>query len=77
MSENNKTIAFNQSNYPVCIEVYAVTDEKITFKSIYAHGKPCSARTCTNMVYFENNDDGRAYFNHMGDKYYLDECMRT
>jgi hypothetical protein len=67
MSDNN-IIAFNQSNYPVLIEVYAVNEDHITFKS------NISARKCTNNVYVQPIAS-RAYFLHFGIRYFLDECM--
>jgi hypothetical protein len=61
MSDKIKPIALNQSNYPILIEVYEVNEDFVTFKSVTATGAPFSARQCSNKVYFENNDGGRAY----------------
>lgn len=70
-------IATNQSNLPFIIEVYDIdeADLKIHFASYYMNGRPCSKRSCSNNIYIDDNE--RAYFRHLGDKYYLDECLRT
>lgn len=60
--------AFNQSNYPILIEVYDVNEDYVTFASNINHLKTC------NKVKYETST-GRAYFQHYGQKYYLDECM--
>jgi len=74
MSDEIKPIATNQTNYPILIEVYEVSDECITFQSFNAwNSKKMSARRCTNMVYM--TIAGRAYFKHFGTRYFLDECM--
>jgi hypothetical protein len=67
-TNDKEIVAFNQSNYPILIEVYVADENYISFKS------NISARVCTNNVLYELSTD-RAYFKHFGAKYYINECM--
>ncbi len=69
-TKGNIVKAFNQSNYPILIEVYEVNEEYVTFASNINKLETC------NKVKYETST-GRAYFQHYGQKYYLDECMTT
>ena len=63
-----EVVAFNQSNYPVLIEVYEVNEDYVRFAS------NLSKKQITSSVRWEQGTD-RAYFRHYREKYYLDETM--
>jgi hypothetical protein len=69
-TEGREVVAFNQSGYPVLIEVYDVNEDYVTFASNINKLETC------NKVKYETST-GRAYFQHYGQKYYLDECMNV
>jgi hypothetical protein len=67
--KGKEVVAFNQSNYPVMVEVFEVNDDYVKFAS------NLSKKVITSSVKYGTED--RPYFMHHGEKYYLDECMRV
>jgi len=61
-----EVIGFNQSNYPLLIEVYEVNEDYVLFAS---NG---SRRVSRSKVQFSGS---RAYFRHYNHRIYLDETF--
>lgn len=67
-TKGNTVIAFNQSNYPVLIEIYEIGEDYVKFAS------NISNKVIISKTRYEGKTD-RFYFMHFGVRYYFDETM--